>query len=260
MGTFTIKQFANGEQVSDAAAEAFVSFANEAIAARQRFTVALSGGSTPRRLYELLAESPFNTQVAWDKLEFFWGDERAVPPEHADSNYGMTSDALLTKLAIPEAHIHRMPADREDLENAAWDYQAEIARVFGVDPDGEPPQFDLVLLGMGADGHTASLFPYTEAIREETRWVVSSYVPKLDSYRLTLTPSILNKSAHVLFLVAGADKATPLEEVLEGPSDPERLPSQLIRPTSGDLTWLIDNSAATQLRRVNRESLAVSRK
>ncbi len=250
MSTPTIKQFANGEQVSDAAAEAFVSFANEAIAARQRFTVALSGGSTPRRLYELLAESPFNTQVAWEKLEFFWGDERAVPPDHADSNYGMTSDALLTKLAIPEAHIHRMPADREDLENAAWDYQAEIARVFGVDPNGEPPQFDLALQGMGADGHTASLFPYTRAIKEETRWVVSNYVPKLDSYRLTLTARILNNAAHVMFLVAGADKAESLAAVLEGPPDAERLPSQLIRPTSGDLTWLIDNSAGAKLKQL----------
>ncbi len=256
MSTPTIKQFADAEQVSRAAAEAFIGFAREAATKDGRFTVALSGGSTPRRLYEFLAESPFNTQVTWETLEFFWGDERAVPPGHADSNYRMANDVLIRKLAIADSRIHRMPAEREDLEHAAWDYQVEIARAFGVDPDGEPPQFDLVLLGMGTDGHTASLFPYTEAIREETRWVVSSYVPKLDSYRLTLTARILNNAAHVMFLVAGADKATPLEEVLEGPFDPERLPSQLIQPRLGDVTWLVDNSAATQLQRVNRESLA----
>ncbi len=243
-----IRRFPSSEQVSRVAAEQFVRLASDAMSARTRFTVVLSGGSTPRRLYEILAASPYRDQVVWGKVEFFWGDERAVPPDHPDSNYRMASDALLKKLNISEGQIHRMAAERQDRERAAWDYQSEIARVFGVDPLGEPPQFDLVLLGMGADGHTASLFPYTEAVREETRWVIPNYVPKLDSYRLTLTTTILNKAAQVMFLVAGGDKSEPLTQVLEGPSDPERLPAQLIRPVSGRLEWLVDASAASRLR------------
>jgi 6-phosphogluconolactonase len=249
MSTATIRKVEDAEQVSRTAAEEFVRLAREAIGARGRFTVALSGGSTPRRLFEILAEAPFRDQVDWSKVEFFWGDERSVPPDHKDSNYRMANEALLKKITVPAGHIHRLQADREDRDAAACDYQAEIAKTFGVSPEGDPPVFDLVLLGMGPDGHTASLFPSTTALKETQRWVVPNYVPKFSTFRLTLTPRILNRAAQILFLVAGADKAGPLHEVLEGPPDTERLPSQLIRPTTGRLVWLVDKTAAAQLTR-----------
>jgi 6-phosphogluconolactonase len=247
MSNPVVRRFPDAEQVSKAAAEEFVRAAHEAIAARGRFTVALSGGSTPRRLYQLLAEPPYRTQVDWPKVEFFWGDERAVPPDHKDSNYRMAQEALLQRLTAAAGHIHRLQAERSDRDKAAADYQAEIARVFGGKPDGAPPAFDLVLLGMGPDGHTASLFPFTTALKEQTRWVVANHVPKLNTDRLTLTAPILNQAREVLFLVAGADKAQPLSEVLEGPSDTDRLPSQRIQP-SGKLIWFVDQAAATKLR------------
>jgi 6-phosphogluconolactonase len=249
MSSPIIRHLADAEQVSRTAAEEFVRLARAATAARGRFTVALSGGSTPKRLFQLLAEAPFREQVDWSKVEFFWGDERSVPPDHQDSNYRMAREALLQKIDAPAGHVHRMQAERTDREAAARDYQAEIARVFGVSPDGEPPVFDLVLLGMGPDAHTASLFPSTTALKETTRWVVPNYVPKFSTYRLTTTPRILNRAAQVMFLVAGADKAGPLVEVLEGPADTERLPSQLIRPTTGLLVWLVDRAAAARLTR-----------
>lgn len=244
----TIRLFADAEQVSRAAAEEFVRGARDAGAARGKFTVAMAGGSTPRRLYQLLAETPFREQVDWSKIQFFWGDERGVVPDHKDSNYRMAGEALLQKLALPAGQVHRMPAEREDREAAARDYQAEIARVFGVSPQGEPPVFDLVLLGMGPDGHTASLFPSTEALQDKTRWVVPNYVPKFDAWRLTMTPLVLNRAATVIFLVAGEDKAERLPEVLEGPPDTDRLPSQLIRPTTGRLLWFVDRAAAARLK------------
>ena len=228
-----IRQFDNLDELSRAAAGEFIRLAREAIAARGRFMVVLSGGSTPRRLYELLAEHSF---ADWNKVEFFWGDERAVPPDHKDSNYRMAREAILDRLAVPEANIHRIEAERVTV---ARDYEAVIARAFGVEPGGEPPAFDLVLLGMGADGHTASLFPHTEALRETLRWVVQN----VSGRRITLTPRILNQAAHVIFLVAGAEKARVLAEVLEGPSDPERLPAQLIRPA----TWFVDHAAGAKL-------------
>ncbi len=248
MSSGTIHRFADAEQLSRAGAEYFVRVARQAIDVRGRFRVALAGGKTPQRLYTLLAAPPFSEQLPWDRVDVFWGDERAVPSDHADSNFAVANETLLSKLRIVPAQIHRMQAERPDLENAAVEYQTEMAHVFAVDPDGEPPRFDLVLLGMGADGHTASLFPYTEATKEETRWVISNYVPKLDSFRLTLTARLINKAAHVLFLVAGADKADALAQVLEGERDSLRLPAQLVQPEEGALVWYVDTRAASKLR------------
>jgi 6-phosphogluconolactonase len=242
----TIRVFADAEAVSQAAAQEFVRCAREAVAARGRFTVTLSGGSTPQRLYQLLAEAPYRDQIDWSKVELFWGDERSVPPDHKDSNYRMTSEAMLTRIPIPPGQVHRLEADRADPDSAARDYQTVIAKTFGVSADGDPPSFDLVLLGMGPDGHTASLFPGTTALSETKRWVVVNYVPKFATNRLTLTTPILNKARQVLFLVAGADKPERLHEVLEGPYEPNRLPSQLIKP-SGSLVWFVDRLAASQL-------------
>jgi len=235
--------------VSAAAAQEFVRCARTALAARGRFMVALAGGSTPRRSYERLGVEPLRGQVDWNRLEFFWGDERAVPPDHRDSNYRMACEALLNGLALDPLRIHRMEGESADLDAAARDYEAELARAFGMAPSGEPPAFDLVMLGMGPDGHTASLFPHTAALRETTRWVVANPVPRLGTQRLTLTAPILNRAARVVFLVAGAEKAEALAEVLEGPADPARLPSQLIRPRPGGLVWIVDRLAAARLTR-----------
>lgn len=243
----TVRRLANVQEVSKAAAEEFVRLAKSACAARGRFTVAMAGGSTPRLLYQLLAEAPYRSQVDWGRVEFFWGDERAVPPDHADSNYGMARAALLQKVAPPAAHIHRMEAERSDRDAAASDYQASLAKVLGIPADGSPPALDLVLLGMGPDGHTASLFPHTTALAETRRWVVANHVPKLNADRLTMTYAMLNRAANVLFLVAGADKADMLPQVLEGPAEHDRLPSQKIQSTAGVLTWLVDAAAAAKL-------------
>jgi 6-phosphogluconolactonase len=247
MFSHSILTFADVESLSDAAANEFVRCAREAVAAQGRFTVALSGGSTPRRLYQLLAAKSFRSQVDWGRVEFFWGDERCVPPDHADSNYHMAREAMLSHLPIPAEHIHRMEAERPDREAAARDYEALLARVFGVSAGAEPPALDLVLLGMGPDGHTASLFPRTTALNETTRWVVANHVPQLNTDRLTLTLPILNRAREVLFLVAGADKAERWAEAL-GPSFAEapRLPVQLIRPALA-LKWFVDFAAASRL-------------
>jgi len=246
----TIRVVADAEQVSRTAADEFVRLAREAIAARGRFTVALSGGSTPKRLFQILADPPFREQVDWSKVEIFWGDERALPPDHPDSNFHMSTGALLQKVPVPVTRVHRLQADRLDRDAAAYDYQVDIARVFGVPAEGPPPPFDLILLGMGPDGHTASLFPNTTALNEKTRWVVPNYVSKFTTYRLTLTAPFINKAANVLFLVAGADKTNLLAEVLEGPPDTARLPSQLIQPSPGQCVWLVDKAAAAKLKNV----------
>lgn len=246
MSSRIIRIFTDKEALSEDAAHEFVRCAREAVAGRGRFTVALSGGSTPKRLYQLLAAEPFRAQVDWSRVEFFWGDERCVPPDHPDSNYRMAREAMLAHLPIPAVHVHRMEAERPDLDAAARDYEAAIAGLFGVSRTAEPPALDLVLLGMGPDGHTASLFPHTKALDETTRWVVPNSVPQLHTTRMTMTRPILNRAREVLFLVAGGDKAERLVEVLTGPSDPKRLPSQSIQP-DGPLVWFVDGAAAERL-------------
>jgi 6-phosphogluconolactonase len=243
----TIRTFPDAESLAGAAAHEFVRCAQKATADRGRFTVALSGGSTPKRLYQLLAAEPFRSQVDWGRVDFFWGDERCVPPDHPESNYRMAREAMLASLPVPAERVHRMEAERPDRDAAARDYQDVLARVFGAAAGGEPPAFDLALLGMGPDGHTASLFPHTDALRETVRWVVPNHVPQLHANRLTLTLPVFDRAREVLFLVAGADKAGRLVEVLAGPDDPERLPSQSIRPANGLILWFVDRAAAERL-------------
>lgn len=242
-----LRQFADLEELSEAAASEFCRIVCQAIAESGRAVVTLSGGSTPRRLYELLATDRYRHRVAWDRVEFFWADERAVPPDRRDSNFSMADDVLLEPLAIPRAHIHRIEGERNDLDAAALAYQREIARVLGVLPDGPPPAFDLVLLGIGVDGHTASLFPGTDVSAESTRWVVPQYAPAIAANRVTMTPRLLNAAQHAMFLVAGTEKADALALVLEGVRDPQRLPAQMIEPTSGVLMWFVDRAAAARL-------------
>ncbi|MDD5558542.1 6-phosphogluconolactonase [Candidatus Methylomirabilis sp.] len=233
--------------IAQEAAKRVVAIAQEAVARCGRFTVALAGGSTPKRLYSLLADEPYRTRLPWRETHLFWGDERAVPPEHPESNFGMAKESLLSRVPIPANQVHRMQAERADLDEAAGEYQAEIAKTFAAQPSDKPPAFDLILLGLGPDGHTASLFPYTRALREISRWVAPNYIPTLKANRLTFTTSILNRATTILFLVSGIEKAAALQVVLEGPPAPERLPAQLIRPIAGRLVWLVDQAAASRL-------------
>lgn len=242
-----LRIYANGDAVARACAEEFIRLAGRAIADHGRFTVALSGGSTPKALFEILAMDPFKDEVDWWSVELFWGDERTVPPDHKDSNYRMTHESLLTKVPIPAANVHRILAESEDRDFAARVYQEEIAHVFGVEPDGPPPAFDMVMLGMGPDGHTASLFPHTAALKETKRWVVANEVPQMNTWRITMTTTLLNSAANVYFLCVGDSKTDRLVEVLEGPKDTDRLPSQLIAPTTGRCIWMLDESAAAKL-------------
>ena len=229
--------------LSQAAAAEFVALAVEAVRNKGRFCVALCGGSTPRGLYTLLANQPQHS-LPWEKIFFFWGDERHVPPDHPDSNYRMAFEALLSKIPIPPANIFRVQAEEKDADTAARKYEQTLTEFFQLQP-GEFPSFDLMLLGMGPDGHTASLFPETRALREKTRLVVANWVDKLNVYRITLTLPVLNNSAYVLFVVSGRDKAKVLRDVLE--SQTEEMPASLVHSTNGRLVWMVDREAASAL-------------
>jgi 6-phosphogluconolactonase len=217
------------------AADRFVALSRSAIASHGRFTVALSGGSTPRLLYEQLVTRP----IEWQHVHVFWSDERCVPPDHLDSNYGMAQRALLSRVTIPPTNVHRLQGELDPAQAAQF-YEDELRSVFGTQPC-----FDLILLGMGADAHTASLFPGTSALHERQRWVVATYVKKLQANRLTLTPLIINAAANVIFLIAGSDKAAALYSVWHGPHNPNRFPAQSVMPTNGHLIWLVDRAALT---------------
>lgn len=213
---------------------------------KKPFSVALSGGSTPKPLYELLGSSTFAGRIKWANVHFFQVDERCVPPDDAQSNYRMIRQTLLASAPLPAENFHRMAAERPDREQAARDYADEMARILRPAPD-EWPRLDLVFLGMGSDGHTASLFPGSAALAEHTAWVVPNFAPKLNSFRLTLTLPVINAAAHVIFLVAGEDKAETLRDVLEGSE--QRFPAQLIKPAHGRLSWFLDRGAAQLLKR-----------
>ena len=243
-GTLTV--FDNEAALFRGAAEKFAAVVREAVERRGRCTVALSGGSTPRGLYDLLATEDFRSAIAWDKIEWFFGDERSVGPDDPDSNYRLARETLFAKLGIAEQHVHRIQGESEKREAAANDYQRELAKVFGIEPDGPPPAFDLILLGMGSDGHTASLFPFTSALNVRKRWVAANDVPQLNTKRYTLTAVVINAASCVVFMVTGVGKAKVLREVLQGAGRPKRLPSQMIKPT-GELCWYVDRAAASQL-------------
>ncbi|MDP9052531.1 MAG: 6-phosphogluconolactonase [Acidobacteriota bacterium] len=230
-------------EVAAAAAELFASAATVAAEARGVARIAISGGTTPKAMFALLADSnqPYFARVPWDKLHLFWVDERCVPPTDPDSNYRMTNEAMLCQVPLPAAQIHRMQGEL-DPPLAAANYEALIRAELG-----SQPVFDLVLLGMGDDGHTASLFPHTAALHEIDRLVVANHVPQKDTWRITLTQPVLNRALAVTFLIEGAAKADVLHDVLLGPYDPQSRPSQLIRPSNGTLTFLLDAAAASKL-------------
>lgn len=216
------------------------SLAVRSIAERGRFTIALAGGNTPRPVYERLASASYAGRIDWSRVQVFFGDERCVPPEDPRSNYQMARTALCDHVPIPSGNIHRMQGE-EAPEQAALAYESELrASLLG-------DRFDLVLLGMGDNGHTASIFPGLAAVTEANRWVLAQYVEVMGMWRVTLTPPVINAARHVVFLAAGAGKAEMLQRVLQGPYDPVVLPSQIIRPTQGELHWQVDQAAAARL-------------
>ena len=235
------------------AAQYFVEMVDEAVGGRGRARIAISGGSTPRAAFQLLGDphGPWSGRMQWDRLDLYWVDERCVPPDDQESNYRMTREALLDRTPLRPEQIHRMEGELEP-EVAASRYESELRNSFRLE-GAEVPRFDLVALGMGPDGHTASLFPHTKALNEMSRLVTANHVPQMDSWRITLTWPVINRASSVFFLISGADKAQILKEVLMGSRDVERLPSQLIRPASGILTLILDKSAAAELPATDEE-------
>jgi 6-phosphogluconolactonase len=233
--------------LSRRAAQEFVQAATAAVSDHGEFRVALTGGTTPKPLYQLLADDgALRAQLPWDKMLVCFGDERNVGPEHADSNFRMANEAMLSKVPLKANQILRMKGEDKDTEKAAKEYERALRASFKI-KNGQFPRFDLVLMGMGNEGHTASLFPGTKALHEKKRIVVRNWVGKLFTERITLTAPAINNAARVMFMVSGADKALALKGVLEGPYEPEQLPSQMIQPKKGKLVWLIDTAAGGML-------------
>ena len=227
-----IRIFENSRELARGAAEHFV-----ALAQKDLFSVALSGGSTPKILYQLLADpqEPFRAQVPWSRTHFYWSDERHVPPDHPDSNYHMAHEAMLSRVPVPESNVHRVRSENPSAQEAADEYEQILV-----------PRLNLILLGLGTDGHTASIFPGSEVLHETKRLVAAPWVEKLNAYRITMTLPLLNNGASVLFLVSGKEKAEIVKEVLEGP---KKYPAQFVQPTNGELIWMLDRDAAAGLNR-----------
>src|SRR5580704_696830 len=245
--TVTYRVLPTPAATASAAAQLFLDAAVKAATTRGVARIAISGGTTPKSMFALLADpaEPFLKQVPWDRIDLYWVDERCVPPDNAESNYRMTREALLSKVPLAAARVHRMEGEL-DPEVAAARYESTIRNTFKLE-GAETPTFDLVLLGMGDDGHTASLFPHTAALHELGRLVVANHVLQKETWRITLTWPVINQGRQVAFLIEGAAKTEILKQVMMGPPDPERLPSQLIRPASGQLTLLLDTVAAAKL-------------
>jgi 6-phosphogluconolactonase len=236
---------ADAADLARVAARRVVDWAWQSIAKDGNFNVALSGGSTPRELYRLLATPEFRAQVDWPRVHLFWGDERAVPPDQPESNYGMVRRELLLRAPIPGSNVHRMEAEDPNIGRAAHNYEATLRQFLPMDDRGFP-QFHLILLGLGTDGHTASLFPGSRLLRETSRWVSTPVVPKLSARRMTLTLPVLEAARRVVFLVSGSGKASILHQVLcEGPDPP--LPAQMVKPREGERIFLVDEAAAAKI-------------
>jgi len=235
-----VRVSADQEALFRTAADVFSEIVRNAVDAQSRCTIALSGGSTPRGLFSMLASEPYRSALPWRQCAFFWGDERCVPPDHPESNYRMARETLLDRIPIPPEHVHRMRGE-DPPEEAAEAYERVLRHAFA--GDGAWPHFDLILLGMGEEGHTASLFPGTPALAETRRWVVAHYVEKVQMYRLTVTLPVINHAQHVVFLVSGASKAPILQKVLASDGGPDSPPAARVRPGEGQLLWLVDAAA-----------------
>jgi 6-phosphogluconolactonase len=238
----TIRIFPDVAAIAQYAANIFVNAAKQAVKERGVFRVAMAGGSTPKTLYALLVSEPFRSQLSFDKMQLFFGDDRHVPPDHPDSNYRMVSENFVSKTPIRPEQVFRMKTELQDTEKAALEYEQTLKTQFALKP-GELPRFDLMMLGMGNEGHTLSLFPATTALRDNGRLVVRTWVGKLYTERITCTAPVANNSAAILFMIAGADKAPALKAVLEGPYEPDQLPTQYIKPANGKLIFLVDSAA-----------------
>ncbi len=232
------------EDLCERAAERVARSITDRVQAMGRATLVLSGGATPRRLYERLATETYGLAIPWGQVYLFWGDERCVPPDHPDSNYKMAYDALISKVSIPKENIYRMPAERSDHMEAALEYEKTLRTFFGLSGEGWP-RFDTCLLGIGSDGHTASLFPGSPALAEKKQWVAAAYIEKLKVYRLTLTPPVFNCSAQVIFLVAGKEKAPVMKELFIVDHCSNRFPFQEIRPHEGKLIFFLDQASSS---------------
>jgi 6-phosphogluconolactonase len=241
--TRSVEVLATAADLFHAAAEEFIGVARTAIGAQGRFTVALSGGNTPKALYSLLASNYSN--FAWNRVFLFFGDERHVAPTDPESNYRMVNESLLSKITIPAENIFRVAAENPDPDAVASQYDTQIRKFFELKP-GEFPRFDLILLGMGPDGHTASLFPDSAALEEKSRIVVANWVAKFNTHRITFTFPVLDRAAEVMFMASGADKADMVHQVLDEKQTPP-YPCQRVNPTDGKLLWLLDEAAAAKL-------------
>jgi len=238
-----VNVFETEPDVVRALADRFCDLAKEAISARGKFFVSLSGGNTPKALYGLLAQPEYAKRVDWSKVELFLGDERCVPHDHQDSNFGMITKEMISKIDIPEGNVHPTQKQDKDPELAAKNYEETMRSAFNK-YDG-PPQFDLILLGLGPDGHTASLFPNTAAIGQKEKLFVANYVQQFQAHRLTTTLPVINNARHVFFLVAGSGKASIVKDIFE--SQTKKYPAQLVQPQGGKLEWYMDRAAATNL-------------
>jgi 6-phosphogluconolactonase len=246
----TLRVVDDQQQVAQAAADEFILRARRSIEHHGRFTVALSGGSTPKALHAVLvARSTKDPKVVdWARVQIFFGDERHVPPDHADSNYRMANETLLSKVPIPPANVHRMLCEIADAAEVAAKYDKELISAFQLKGDDQLPRFDLILLGMGPDGHTASLFPGTTGVHETKKRVLPNWVPKLNSWRVTFSFPVINHAECVVPMISGHDKATALGEVM-GHGDADMYPIKNVHPTHGDLIWIVDKAAAENVRK-----------
>jgi len=244
-----VEVFPDRERLIHAAAERIVEITFQRIAENGRVAIALSGGSTPRPLYALLGSEKYSKRIDWPKVHIFWGDERCVPPDSPHSNYRMACETLLDAIPIPASNVHRIHGE-EDPEKAAAAYEKELRTFFGVNATNGSPRlgFDVILLGMGDNGHTASLFRGSPAVNEKQRWVMAQYIEVVSMWRITLTPVVINAAKNVIFIVSGEGKAERLHDVLEGAFQPDVLPAQIIRPARGQLLWLVDKPAAGRLK------------
>ena len=248
-----IRVLADGTAIARRAAQEWTQAAVAAVREKGSFTVALAGGSTPKALYSLLVDDPMlRSQVPWDKIHLFFGDERHVGPGHPDSNFRMATEAMISKSPLNKEQVTRIKGENPDADEAAREYEQSLQSYFKL-KSGESPRFDLLLAGMGSEGHTLSLFPGTKALHPGERLVVRNWVGKLFTDRITLTAPAASNAALILFMVTGVDKATALKAVLEGPYEPEQLPAQLLQPTDGRLLWLVDSAAGSMLSNGIRE-------
>lgn len=239
------KVYPGTDELAQASAALFAERVAQVAGKRDRVRIAISGGSTPKATFALLAQEPYATSIPWNRIDLFFVDERTVGPDDPDSNYRMTRESLLSKVPLAPEHVHRMEGEL-DPEEAASKYESLIRREFRLE-GAQLPRFDIVWLGMGDDGHTASLFPHTEGVHERGRIVYANHVPQKNTWRITLTAPVLNEALEVVFLIAGEDKAAPLERMLYGEYDVNETPSQLIQPKNGSLVLLLDEKAAAKL-------------